>query len=125
MIDVDLGMSASSGARVREGFKQLLAIIALGEVGIVLSREPSRLSRTDKNWCHLMERGQLVVPAVAAAQTQEAVGQDGRIRGTRRTRPWTFCGRSAPAASSAWAKKVVACCCTRRYRVVCSGRWRW
>lgn len=55
VIDVDLGMSASSGARVREGFKQLLASIALGEVGIVLSREPSRLSRTDKDWCHLME----------------------------------------------------------------------
>ena len=55
VIDVDLGMSAASGARVREGFKQLLASVALGEVGIVLSREPSRLSRTDKDWCHLME----------------------------------------------------------------------
>jgi DNA invertase Pin-like site-specific DNA recombinase len=55
VIDVDLGMSASSGARSREGFKQLLASVALGEVGIVLSREPSRLSRTDKDWCHLME----------------------------------------------------------------------
>ena len=55
VIDVDLGMSASSGARVREGFKQLLASVALGEVGMVLSREPSRLSRTDKDWCHLME----------------------------------------------------------------------
>jgi len=55
VIDVDLGMSASSGAQVREGFKQLLASVALGEVGIVLSWEPSRLSRTDKDWCHLME----------------------------------------------------------------------
>jgi hypothetical protein len=33
----------------------LLASVAMGEVGIVLSREPSRLSRTDKDWCHLME----------------------------------------------------------------------
>ena len=55
VIDIDLGRSASSGAQVREGFKQLLASVALGEVGIVLSREPSRLSRTDKDWCHLME----------------------------------------------------------------------
>jgi len=55
VIDVDLGMSAASGAQTREGFKQLLASVALGEVGIVLSREPSRLSRTDKDWCHLME----------------------------------------------------------------------
>ena len=55
VIDCDLGMSASNGAHVREGFKQLLASVALGEVGIVLSREPSRLSRTDKDWCHLLE----------------------------------------------------------------------
>jgi hypothetical protein len=34
------------------------------------------------------------------------------------------CGRSAPAASSAWAKKVAACCCTRRYSAVSSGRCR-
>jgi DNA invertase Pin-like site-specific DNA recombinase len=55
VIDTDLGMSASGGARTREGFKQLLASVALGEVGMVLSREPSRLSRTDKDWCQLME----------------------------------------------------------------------
>ena len=54
VIDCDLGVSASSG-QLREGFKQLLASIALGEVGLVLSREPSRLSRTDTDWCHLME----------------------------------------------------------------------
>ena len=41
-------MSASIGARVREGFQQLIASVALGEVGIVLSREPWRLS-TDKD----------------------------------------------------------------------------
>ena len=36
----------------------------------------------------------------------------------------TNCGRSAPAADPACSKKVAACCCTRRYSVVCSGRWR-
>ncbi len=55
VIDCDLGMSASPGAQVRTGFKQLLASVAIGEVGIVLSREISRLSRTDKDWCHLLE----------------------------------------------------------------------
>ncbi len=54
VIDTDLGMSASSGAQTREGFKQWLASIALSEVGMVLSREPARLS-TDKDWCQLME----------------------------------------------------------------------
>lgn len=55
VIDRDLGMSAASGSQPRAGFKQLLACIALGEVGLVLSRELSRLSRTDKDWCHLIE----------------------------------------------------------------------
>lgn len=55
VIDKDLGISAGSGARERPGFQQLLASVALGGVGIILSRELSRLSRTDKDWCHLME----------------------------------------------------------------------
>lgn len=58
VIDKDLGISAS-GARERPGFQQLLANVALGDVGIILSRELSRLSRTDKDWCHLMEVCQL------------------------------------------------------------------
>ena len=55
VIDKDLGISAGSGARERPGFQQLLASVALGDVGIILSRELSRLSRTDKDWCHLMD----------------------------------------------------------------------
>ena len=68
VIDCDLGMSAASGAHEREGFKQLLASIALGEVGIVLSRELSRLSRTDKDWCHLMELCQVFNTLIADAE---------------------------------------------------------
>jgi DNA invertase Pin-like site-specific DNA recombinase len=55
VIDVDLGRSASLGAAQREGFDRLVGAVARGEVGIVLSREVSRLIRTDKDWCHLME----------------------------------------------------------------------
>jgi DNA invertase Pin-like site-specific DNA recombinase len=55
VIDTDLGVSASSASRPREGFKQLLADVALGQVGLILSREVSRLSRSDKDWCHLIE----------------------------------------------------------------------
>jgi len=54
VIDDDLGHSASAGTQ-RVGFKKLLATVVLGEVGIVLSTEVSRLSRTDKDWCHLLE----------------------------------------------------------------------
>jgi len=59
VIDCDLGMSAAAGAEQREGFRKLLADVALGQVGIVLSRELSRLSRTDRDWCHLTELCQL------------------------------------------------------------------
>jgi len=55
VIECDLGRSASMGAKRREGFDRLIAAVAVGEVGIVLSREVSRLSRTDKDWCRLVE----------------------------------------------------------------------
>jgi DNA invertase Pin-like site-specific DNA recombinase len=59
IIDSDLGSSASVGARSREGFERLLAMVALNEVGLVMSRELSRLSRTDKDFCRLLELCQL------------------------------------------------------------------
>lgn len=54
VIDADLGISAGVGA-VRAGFDRLLASVARGEVGIVLAREVSRLSRNDKDFCRLVE----------------------------------------------------------------------
>src|SRR6202166_4138433 len=39
----------------REGFERVISSVALGEVGIIASREVSRLSRTDKDWCRLVE----------------------------------------------------------------------
>ena len=59
IIDKDLGASAAAGMRQRPGFQQLLTSIAVGDVGMVLTRELSRLLRTDKDWCHLMEICQL------------------------------------------------------------------
>jgi len=54
VIDTDLGASASIGS-ARQGFKHLISEVAMGHVGAVVSREVSRLSRTDKTWCHLLE----------------------------------------------------------------------
>ncbi len=59
IIDADLGFSAAAGAKTREGFERLLAMVALNEVGLVMSRELSRLSRTDKDFCRLLEVCQL------------------------------------------------------------------
>jgi DNA invertase Pin-like site-specific DNA recombinase len=55
VINSDLGCSAAVGSATREGFERVLSAVALGEVGIVASREVSRLSRTDRDWCRLAE----------------------------------------------------------------------
>jgi hypothetical protein len=38
VLDVDLGASAAMAAKRREGFERLLGAVALGEVGLILSR---------------------------------------------------------------------------------------
>jgi len=68
VIDEDLGASAALGAKERKGFQQLIAAIALGQVGMVLSREVSRLSRTDKDWCQLQEVCQVFGVLLADAE---------------------------------------------------------
>lgn len=55
VFDSDLGRSAGLGAATRAGFDRLIASVALGEVGMIFSRELSRLFRTDKDFCHLLE----------------------------------------------------------------------
>lgn len=67
VIDTDLGSSAGVGAARREGFDRLIAAVAVGEVGMVLSREASRLSRTDKDWCRLLEVCQVFGTLIADA----------------------------------------------------------
>src|SRR6266852_5583077 len=68
IIDSDLGSSASLAAAQREGFERVLSSVALGEVGIVGSREVSRLSRTDKDWCRLLEVCQIFGTLIADEQ---------------------------------------------------------
>jgi DNA invertase Pin-like site-specific DNA recombinase len=67
VLDDDLGASAGLGAKPREGFTQLLGSVALGQVGMILSIEASRLSRTDRDWCHLMELCQAFGTLIADA----------------------------------------------------------
>jgi DNA invertase Pin-like site-specific DNA recombinase len=55
IIDSDLGSSAAVGATERLGFERITSLVAVGEAGIIFSREASRLSRTDKDWCRLLE----------------------------------------------------------------------
>src|SRR5260370_19139270 len=68
IIDSDLGSSAAMASARREGFERVLSSVALGEVGIVGSREVSRLSRTDKDWCRLLEVCQIFETLIADEQ---------------------------------------------------------
>src|SRR5438094_1628081 len=68
IIDSDLGSSAGIASAQRKGFERVLSLVALGEVGIVGSRELSRLSRTDKDWCRLLEVCQIFGTLIADEQ---------------------------------------------------------
>ena len=54
VIDADLGLSGA-GAEHRLGFKDLIARVTLGEVGIVLSYEVTRLARNCSDWYPLLD----------------------------------------------------------------------
>jgi DNA invertase Pin-like site-specific DNA recombinase len=68
IINCDLGSSAAIASARRDGFERVLSSVALGEVGIVGSREASRLSRTDKDWCRLLEVCQIFGTLIADEQ---------------------------------------------------------
>jgi DNA invertase Pin-like site-specific DNA recombinase len=54
VIDEDQGRSGTSAA-ARTGFQRLVAEISLGQVGMVLMLEASRLARNSSDWHHLIE----------------------------------------------------------------------
>jgi DNA invertase Pin-like site-specific DNA recombinase len=54
VIDDDLGLSGTSSSE-RLGFQRLVAAISLGEVGLVLVTEVSRLSRLNSDWHRVIE----------------------------------------------------------------------
>lgn len=54
IIDADLGISGAS-ATGRDGFKDLAARVSLGQVGIILSTEVTRLSRNCSDWYPLLD----------------------------------------------------------------------
>lgn len=53
VIDSDLGLSGADSDR--EGFQRLVAAVGLGEVGVVLGLEVSRLARNSADWHRLLE----------------------------------------------------------------------
>src|SRR3954468_20351436 len=54
VVDVDLGLSGAA-AEHRRGFKDLIAGVTLGEVGIILSYDVTRLARNCSDWYPLLD----------------------------------------------------------------------
>ena len=54
IIDSDLGTTATNAAH-RAGFKELLAQVTLGQVGMILSYDVTRLSRNCSDWYPLLD----------------------------------------------------------------------
>jgi DNA invertase Pin-like site-specific DNA recombinase len=54
IIDADLGLTGAS-AQHREGFKEIISRLTLGQVGIILSSEVTRLSRNCSDWYPLLD----------------------------------------------------------------------
>ena len=54
IIDADLGLTATSASH-RVGFQELVAKVTLGQVGIILSWEVTRLSRNCSDWYPLLD----------------------------------------------------------------------
>lgn len=71
VIDEDQGKSAagSAVAHGRDGFAQLVAAVGLGEVGIVLALEVSRLARNSAEWYRLLELAALAGTLIADETT--------------------------------------------------------
>ncbi len=54
VIDEDLGRSGAE-ASTRSGFQSLVAAVGLGQVGLVVGKEVSRLARRNADWYHLLD----------------------------------------------------------------------
>jgi DNA invertase Pin-like site-specific DNA recombinase len=54
IIDCDLGLTGAATAH-RSGFKELLSKVTLGQVGVILSLEVTRLSRNCSDWYPLLD----------------------------------------------------------------------
>jgi DNA invertase Pin-like site-specific DNA recombinase len=66
VIDEDLGVSGASAAG-RSGFAEMAARVGLGEVGIVLSLECSRLARNNSDWYRLLDLAGMTDTLIADA----------------------------------------------------------
>jgi len=91
IIDADLGQSGAA-AEHRLGFKDLIARVTLGEVGLILSSEVTRLARNCSDWYPLLD---------LCGYRQCLIGD--RDGCTIRARPTGACCLASRAPSRRWS----------------------
>jgi DNA invertase Pin-like site-specific DNA recombinase len=64
VIDADQGLSGQ-GSEYRTGFKELVAEVSLGHVGIIFGYEVSRLARNNSDWYHLLDLAAVFATLIA------------------------------------------------------------
>jgi DNA invertase Pin-like site-specific DNA recombinase len=80
VVDADLGVSGSVLGQ-REGFESLVAEVALGQVGIIVALEASRLARDNAAWYRLLDLAGLCDTLVADAVYHPALFGDRLLLG--------------------------------------------
>ena len=104
VIDDDLGVSGASTAG-RSGFAELAAQVGLGQVGIVLALEVSRLARNNADWYRLLDLAGMTDTLIADADgvyhpglfnDRLLLGMKGTMSGGRTAHPAGPPGRRPP-----------------------------
>lgn len=120
VIDADLGLSGASTTG-RDGFKELAARVGLGEVGLVLSIDVTRLARNCSDWYPLLDicalRGCLIADRDGVYDPGSPNGR--LLLGLKARSPRSSCTRSAAASQpGCWPRPRGA-----SWRSPCRSAW--
>src|SRR5664280_2019744 len=117
VIDEDLGLSGSS-VTGRAGFAELAAQVGLGQVGIVLSLECSRLARNNADWYRLLDLAGMTDTLIADTDGvyHPALFNDRLVLGMKGTMSEALCRRrhNASRGYSADRTMIAAWTCGSR-----------
>jgi len=122
VIDEDLGVSAAS-ATGRSGFAELAVQVGLGEVGIVLALEVSRLARNNADWYRLLDLAGMADTLIADTDGvyHPALFNDRMLLGMKAPCRRPNCTSCAPASTAASAARPPAASCAAGCRSVWCG----
>ena len=120
VIDEDLGHSGTSTAG-RSGFAELAVQVGLGQVGIVVSLEVSRLARNNADWYRLLDLAGLTDTLIADADGvyHPALFNDRLVLGMKGRCPKQRSTSSVPGWTAGSATRPPAANCAAAFR------WGW